>query len=267
MDSTLLRSDSLYEGLLVMVGTNLYNIRKLLASRSIMTIKNLLVPYIEKIIKNIPINERVLDYLKDARSQGRTLVLVTASPLAIAQACAGRVGIFDDVYGSSTAENLRGPAKAEFLCKKYGEHRFDYIGNSLDDIPVWECAKTAIIASNNKQVIEAARKANKNIIIIPIKRPHVIDYIKALRINQYIKNILVFVPLLLAHSFSGFTFINCLLAFISLSLSASSIYIINDLVDIDNDRHHPQKKNRPFASASIPLAQAPLLFFTCTLLS
>lgn len=92
--------------------------------------------------------------------------------------------------------------------------------------------------------------------------PHLRNYIQALRIHQWLKNLLIFVPALAAHNLSAY--LSGITAFFSFSLCASGIYLINDLVDLPNDRQHPRKKNRPFASGKLPLSHgyllSPLLF-------
>lgn len=74
-----------------------------------------------------------------------------------------------------------------------------------------------------------------------------------LRVHQWVKNGLLFIPALTAHRlFDWELFKVNLLAFTSFSLVASAVYLINDLLDISSDRLHPRKKNRPFASGAVP---------------
>jgi 4-hydroxybenzoate polyprenyltransferase len=79
-------------------------------------------------------------------------------------------------------------------------------------------------------------------------------YLKALRPYQWVKNVLVFLPMMAAHKLDALTFAYSLLAFLCFSLVASSVYIINDLLDLSADRAHPRKKRRPFASGSLSIA-------------
>jgi 4-hydroxybenzoate polyprenyltransferase len=91
-------------------------------------------------------------------------------------------------------------------------------------------------------------------------------WIKLLRLHQWVKNTLVFVPLLLAHQFTLGALGNAVLAFFAFSLCSSGAYILNDLVDLRADRAHPTKRIRAFASGAIPLAAGllavPLLWLT-----
>ena len=89
--------------------------------------------------------------------------------------------------------------------------------------------------------------------------PSIGPYFRVLRPHQWLKNALVFLPLLAAHRFDGKTLFDAGLAFISFSLVASSVYVLNDLVDLEADRAHPRKRHRPFASGAIAISRGPLL--------
>ncbi len=86
-----------------------------------------------------------------------------------------------------------------------------------------------------------------------------IPIIKLLRPQHYIKNLFIFAPALFAFSFSFETIVNEILAFIFFSLTASAVYIFNDLQDVEEDRLHPQKKFRPLASGEVSMATAWIL--------
>ena len=83
------------------------------------------------------------------------------------------------------------------------------------------------------------------------------DWIFALRIHQWTKNILVFVPLILSHRFENIEdSLTVFMAFFVFGLVASANYLINDMVDIDSDRKHLTKKNRPLASGKLSIRNA-----------
>ena len=75
------------------------------------------------------------------------------------------------------------------------------------------------------------------------------------RINQWIKNLLIFTPLFFSHDWNNFNFIFLVYTFFSFSILSSTVYIYNDLNDYDNDKNHPTKKNRPIASGKIKFIQ------------
>lgn len=260
LDGTITRTDSLYESLPPLVGSNFRGFLKALFSGRL-TLKNLAAPHACARAANFPLNQPVIDYLEKARQEGRKIYLATASPRSVAMICARRLGLFEDVFASSDRENLRGETKARLLRDKFGSGKFDYLGDSPADIPVWKCARRAIVA--NPRLAGRAAAANPNLEILEARRLAPSLVCKAMRIGQWIKNLLVFIPMILAHSFSAGAFGECLLAFFSFSLCSSSIYIINDLCDLDADRRHPQKKLRPFASGAIRLQDAPPIFLFC----
>jgi len=79
-------------------------------------------------------------------------------------------------------------------------------------------------------------------------------YLKALRPHQWLKNLLVFIPILASHQLTVETLGQSLLAFVAFSFVASSVYGFNDLLDLTADRAHPRKRNRPLASGALPIA-------------
>ena len=88
-----------------------------------------------------------------------------------------------------------------------------------------------------------------------------LNYIKLIRVQQWVKNVFVFVPLLFSHNlFEREYFLITLFAFFLFSLASSAIYVINDLIDIESDRAHPSKKNRPLPSGAISKPAAVITF-------
>jgi 4-hydroxybenzoate polyprenyltransferase len=90
-----------------------------------------------------------------------------------------------------------------------------------------------------------------------------LQYIKLIRVKHWIKNSIVFIPVIFNRNFTISVVSQSVLAFFSFSLLASFIYVINDLCDIENDRKHPVKKNRPLASGQIKIWQALIAAGVC----
>lgn len=213
----------------------------------------------EKLYENVhleygelPYREEVLRYLKQEKENGKKLVLVTASSIKIAQNINNHLKLFDEVYGSDSTLNLKGKNKAKFLEQKFGRNQFTYIGDSIVDLPIWKKSKNSILVSNARimnLILEKQKNFSCNLLSY---RTKIEDFFKLVRLHQWVKNLLIFVPLLFAHKFNDVYVIGqSIFAFISFSLVASSVYIFNDLVDIKNDRKHPGKKKRPIASGVI----------------
>lgn len=92
-------------------------------------------------------------------------------------------------------------------------------------------------------------------------------YIKLMRVKHYIKNLLIFLPLLFSGEITSLNILLTLLGFISFSFSSSIVYIINDIKDVEKDRRHPTKKNRPIASGAITIFQSIILAITLLIIT
>lgn len=210
----------------------------------------------------LPYNPKVLAYIRDWREKGGRTALVTASDQRIADAIAAHLDCFDEVHGSDGANNLKGSIKAEFLTNRFGAQRFDYMGDSLADLPVWHAARQTITvgaAARLRRKVDAALPGAVHLGGPASARA----YLKAMRPHQWAKNALIFVPPLAAHLGEAAQWFAALAAFAAFSLIASGVYVLNDLLDLDADRMHPRKKNRPLASGALPIlhgmALVPLL--------
>ncbi|MFY8100568.1 MAG: UbiA family prenyltransferase, partial [Allorhizobium sp.] len=200
----------------------------------------------------LPYRQDFLDYLRTERASGRTIVLATAAAEPLAHAVAAHLGIFSKVFATREGVNLASRAKAAALVKEYGAYGFDYAGNDRADLAIFDDARNAIVvapdraASRYQQAHDAMR--------FDAPRPGFKTYIKMLRVHQWLKNLLVFAPPVLAHDFliAG-TMFAATLAFIAFSASASAIYIINDIIDLPLDRVHPRNRHRPFASGALSI--------------
>lgn len=92
-------------------------------------------------------------------------------------------------------------------------------------------------------------------------------YLKLLRVKQYVKNILIFFPVLFAKEFFSVSTINVIEGFIAFCFLSSVVYIINDIKDAPMDKLHPDKKDRPLASGKIKLSSAVIMLIVCFLFS
>lgn len=94
------------------------------------------------------------------------------------------------------------------------------------------------------------------------------NYIKLFRVKHYIKNILIFLPLVFSKNlFELDRLIPCLFGFLTFSIASSAIYIFNDIMDVEKDRQHPVKKNRPIASGAVSIKQAAVCIVLCLVLA
>ncbi|CAN5225622.1 UbiA family prenyltransferase [soil metagenome] len=203
----------------------------------------------------LPYREDVLQYVRNERATGRRTILATATSLVIAERIADHLGLFDEVLGSTAGSNLKGPAKADLLVRTLGRGGFVYVGDSAADLAVWRVAAGAVVVSSRPRFVERVRAVTSVEAVIPkpVPRP-VRSLLAAVRPHQWTKNLLVVIPLLASHRFDlPLDLARAGVAFVLFSLVASAVYVLNDLMDIPQDRHHSRKRGRPFASGALPL--------------
>jgi 4-hydroxybenzoate polyprenyltransferase len=213
--------------------------------------------------ETIPLNPDLLQFLEQ-QPHNRRIVLATAAHEGIARAVAGRHDLFDDVLASNGHNNLKGEAKLSAIRERVGAH-FSYAGDSFADVPIWKAADSAVLVgisnlTRNSLPAELAVEGD-------FRRPRADwrTWLRAIRIHQWAKNVLVFVPLVLGLQFTLTASARALVAFLAFSLVASATYLVNDLWDLDSDRIHARKRHRPLASGLISIPQA--LAAACVLLA
>lgn len=255
LDGTLLRGDLLYESFLRMLARQPW---KLLVvpfwlMRGKAHLKRQLASYGAGNPATLPYDPRVLDLVRN--SSDRTRVLCTASDAELVMPIARHLGVFDDVICSDGRTNLAGHRKAELLVRQFGERGFDYMGNSRVDLAIWKHAHSAWVVNTGTGVARAAERHARLAAHWPRQDGGLGTWVKALRLHQWLKNLLVFVPLLASHRFMDLgAVLSTGLAFFAFGLCASGVYLFNDLLDLDSDRQHPRKCKRPFASGKLDLS-------------
>ena len=202
--------------------------------------------------EDLPFNAAVLETIRTAREGGRKTALVSAADHRQVTAIAEATGIFDEAFGSAEGRNLKGDEKTAFLNDHYGPGNFDYVGDARADLPVWAAARRAITVGADPKLRQMAETANPQAAHIDPPRNTRLAMVKALRPHQWSKNLLLFLPMFAAHDFSNLAAV--ILGFLAFSLTASAVYVLNDLLDLAADRAHPRKKNRPFAAGDLSAA-------------
>ncbi|MFS0756259.1 UbiA family prenyltransferase [Noviherbaspirillum sp. 1P10PC] len=257
LDGTLILTDSLIESVLQLIKTRPFTALCLLyyLPKGRAELKNFVAENTTLWVNSLPYRADLLEYIIEEKARGRKIVLATAAHHKIANAVASHLDVFDHVIASDAKRNLKGTQKLDAINELVGPE-FVYAGDSSSDIPIWHASKSAITvdtsSSTTRQVKERTR-LEKEFASPPLDWK---VWAQALRCHQWVKNLLIFVPLLTGFAFSNtYAVIASIFAFIAFSLAASATYIGNDLWDIDNDRAHPRKKNRPFASGRIPITK------------
>lgn len=270
LDETLVRTDTFFEAIFSLVKSNplLIFYFPFWILKGLPYLKNQIFSKVEIDFSSLPYNQKVLDFLYIEKSKGRKLVLVTATPQFIADKVEKHLNLFDEVYGSDDKINLKSHKKANKLVELYGEKGFDYIGDSLADINVWsKCRYSYLVAKTNYSQLKI-QKTIQIKEIIDTNEQIFKSIVKEIRIYQWIKNLLLFIPLIMAHNITDVLLIKKnIAAFFAFSFIASLVYVINDIFDIDNDRKHRTKKNRPFASGKLRLQYVIILIPILIILS
>jgi 4-hydroxybenzoate polyprenyltransferase len=266
MDGTLIATDALVEGAVALLKRNplsaLQMLRWLAGGKA--RLKARIAEQAPLDVAHLPYRPQVLEYLQTARAQGRRIVLATAADARLAQQVADQLGLFDAVLASDGELNLAGERKRQRLVAEFGEKGFDYLGNARPDIAVWRSARMAVMVGGG--AVLRRRVAGVTMLSQVLEGGHggLADYAGALRLHHWLKNLLVFVPLLASHQIADPGLLaRAGVAFIAFSLCASAVYLFNDLMDLETDRHHPHKRDRPIPAGRVPvqlaLAALPIL--------
>ncbi len=201
---------------------------------------------------HLPYNGALLQFLRQEHARGRPLYLTTGADEHLARRVAEHLGLFTSVLASDGATNLTGNHKLLSLHRSLGSEPFDYIGNDTPDLRLLAHATEAMVANPSLGLrMRLKARGIRPSQSFEERKPFLRSVLKAARLQQWAKNLLIFMPLLLSHAISKGKLITALTAFLSFSLVASSAYILNDLLDMEADRGHPRKRLRPFASGDL----------------
>jgi 4-hydroxybenzoate polyprenyltransferase len=264
LDGTILRTDSLLESLLQLVKSNIVKLVCLLpalfSGRALFKRRLALLVDIDP--RHLTYNPEVLRYATEARALGRSVYLATAADGEIARKVADYLQLFDGVFASDGAVNLKGDTKAQFLVRKFGQAGFDYVGNAEADRHICRKARRAVMVLPSARTLRHVQADCPDVDIIGHRSgiwPRLRLIAKAIRLHQWAKNVLVYAPVLASHHIEAGTLGRATIAFLAFCMCASGAYVINDLLDLPHDRSHATKRHRPFASGSLSLAAGPFL--------
>ncbi len=265
LDGTLIAGDVTHESVLASIKRDpamLFRI-PVLALRGRAVMKRELAGRVMPDVRVLPYRHDVLNYLREQRSEGRRVILATASDRRYADAIAKELGLFDDVIATDGELNLKGPNKLRAIrdyCTRHGFSQFAYAGDAPADIPIWREAAEVHVVAPSPMVRAMTARLDKPVHLHCERKGVWKAALRAMRPHQWVKNLLIFVPLVLGHHLQDTSkVVASILAFIAFSACASAVYVLNDMMDIEADRHHPTKRNRPFASGQLPILYGPVL--------
>ena len=202
-------------------------------------------------VVHLPYNQPLLEYLRQQHAEGREIYLATGADTVLAERVAAHLGIFRGVLASDGSVNLTGHNKLAAFQERF-PGGFCYIGNARPDVPLLTHCIHPMVANPHAALRSGLRSAG----IVPVRTFSDCSspwksWVKAIRLHQWAKNVLIFLPVLLAHVHAVGPMVATLLAFVSFGLAASATYIVNDLLDLEADRHHARKRRRPFAAGDL----------------
>lgn len=256
LDGTLIRSDLLIESFMELIRHNILFVflvpfwllrgkawlKEQIASRVVLRAD--LLPY----------NTGLIDYLKQEKAAGRRLVLISASNQQLVNMVHEHLDLFDTAYGSTSTDNLSGSGKLHKIQSLQNGKAFAYAGNASVDIPIWEHAEEIIAVDTGERLRQQLQTSGKLSHSFQHNNNPLKELVRALRPHQWLKNTLLLLPLLLLQQAPDITvLLQTAMGFVSFCLCASSVYLLNDLLDLPADRQHFRKRNRPFASGSLDL--------------
>ncbi len=253
LDGTLVKSDTLYDGTLALARQHpeqlLHLPSWLLQGKA--KLKQHINSAVTLDVAHLPYNRELLQFLEAEHAAGRAIYLATAADAALAERVSDHLGLFAGVLASDGAVNLAGKNKLAAFQQRFGAE-FCYIGNASPDLSLLTACKAPMVANPSASLTAGLRKAG----VTPVrtftdKASTLKAWLKAIRLHQWAKNILIFLPLMLAHDWDLGLLAGSLIAFLSFGLCASATYIVNDLLDLEADRKHLKKRRRPFASGDL----------------
>ena len=255
LDGTLVRSDLMWEAIFLALKANPLNAGRLFVwlLRGKAGFKARLADTVMPDMASLPYDDVLVQWLGEQRALGRTIILATAAQERFAQRIAHRLGLFHEVCATTESANLGPHAKRRELVRRYGQKGYDYVADSNKDIPVWLDCRRAFSTTRRPVALPDGRHTE---VVGGTRQRWIGPLVRSMRPRQWVKNLLVFVPMLAAHAIDAVTALQAVAAFAAFSLCASAAYLFNDALDAPHDRQHATKRHRPIAAGHLPLPVA-----------
>jgi 4-hydroxybenzoate polyprenyltransferase len=262
IDGTIIDTDLLFEALILMIRKNpLYIFKCLLwVFKGTAYLKSKIFSVVELDYRLLPYNTDVMNFIRKEFAMGRKIILASASPIAAVVGISKNHPVFSELFGTENNINLKGKNKLKILINRFGRGKFDYIGNSRADQVIFAASRQSYLVNPTASVERKARRISNLQLSWYSGKPTIKDYLREIRVHQWVKNLLIFIPLITSHSFYSLHAMALTSgAFFAFSLVASSGYLFNDILDIHSDRNHPKKRFRAVAAGKISVMNAAIL--------
>lgn len=264
LDGTILATDTLWESLFVLLKRRPWTMLLLpmWLIKGKAYFKHQIAQRVDLDPATLPYRDDVLEMLRSEKESGREIILTTASHQKPANAIAQYLGLFSAVLASDGRVNVAGREKLKAVMKYVGSEGFDYVGDGKADLPLFHAAVEVSLVHPSQRVLQQVRRGCVLRHLLAPRSNTLRHALKAMRVHQWVKNVLVFVPAVTSHKITeGESFLLAICAFLSVSFFASSAYLTNDLFDLQSDRKHPEKRYRPLAAGLLPIPTAFILAF------
>jgi 4-hydroxybenzoate polyprenyltransferase/phosphoserine phosphatase len=261
MDGTLTPSDTLYESVMPFLRSSPLNLLRLLVwlGQGKAGFKRRLADAVRPEPARLPYREDFLQFLRDEHARGRPLVLASAADARIVREVAEHIGVFSDTLGTEGGPNLSRERKREAIAAHAlaaGHSQWAYAGNSADDLAVWQGSAQAVTVNTPASVLRQLRQQHPDAQVFERQPLRLRTVLRAIRLKQWAKNALLFIPLLAAHATAAEAWGAVALGFVAFGLCASATYLFNDLLDLPSDRVHRIKRLRPLAAGTLSIPSA-----------
>lgn len=253
LDGTLVKSDTLVDSVLLLARQRPADLARIPGwiAQGKAQFKDHVTQAVTLNVEHLPYNRTLLEWLRAEHGAGRAIYLATAADRRLAERVADFLGIFAGVLASDGQTNLAGKNKLQAFRERFGE-RFCYIGNAKPDVALLAACESPMTANPQRALRTGLRSTRTAVTANFEDRSSTLKaWLRAIRLHQWAKNTLIFVPLILAHAWNSTRIGAAAVAFFSFGLCASATYIINDLLDLESDRRHPRKRRRPFAAGDL----------------
>jgi 4-hydroxybenzoate polyprenyltransferase len=269
VDGTLINTDLLIEGIFVMLKRQPWKlfVLPLWLLKGKAFLKGRVADHVVIEPTMLPYNTEFVEFLRSESKKGREIHLASASEERFVSAIADHLGFINGVVATGHNQNLKGKDKAEAIISHCGDGGFAYAGNNRDDFLVWREAKEGVLVNTSARVEKSAGNLTSVTRVFRVPKAGLNTYLKAVRLHQWLKNVLVFVPLVAAHRWKNWEAVAAAATmFFAFGFMASGTYVINDLLDLPLDRRHPSKRRRPIAAGQLSLVTATIIALMLMLL-
>ncbi len=261
LDGTLIKTDLLYESFILLLKKNFFYIFLCFfwLLKGVANLKHQIASRVEINIDALPYNNHLISFIE---SQKHEIYLATAANEKFAEQIYSKFSFIKSYFASDETVNLMSKTKAKLLIEKFGEQGFEYFGDSGMDVEVWKHASRANLVDCSGALADKVKRllGESKVNVFSVRKFNFKSYIKQIRVHQWVKNLLVFFPIIAAHQIDNIDLVTkAMIAFVAFSLCASSVYMLNDLLDLEDDRLHKSKSSRPLAAGLVSIKSILLL--------